>query len=170
MENLNISSAVEKGGIYVVTHRNALGEVVSVDEIHNLVPTEGLRYMNKVLFEKLAASDFYMGLYANNYSPQATDTMATLNSVASEVTAYNEVSRPIYNGVVADGNVSNTASKALFTANGTVTARGAFLSTSSVKGGTAGSLGSLALFSNPKSLTTGDTLTVEYIFASTSST
>jgi len=162
-----MESKIKFGGIYRITHANKDGEIISVDEFKNIVPTEGLGYINNVVFGGAAASSLFIGLYSNNYTPVATDVMGTFLTSASEFTDYSG-SRVQYNPVVAGASVSNTASKAVFTASGNGTVRGAFMSTSSVKNATAGSLISASLFSSAKSLTAGDTLTVEYVFAGSS--
>lgn len=163
MENLKF------GGVYKVTHKNSQGEIISVDEVHNIVPDEGLAYFNSVIFGGSAASSYYLGIYANNYTPVSTDLMSTFLTSASEVVGYSEAARPSYTPVVSGVSVSNTASKAVFTANASATARGAFISTSAVKNGVAGSLITAALFTAPKILSVGDTLTVEYLFTGSSS-
>ncbi len=160
---------VKFGGVYKITHLNSKGEVISFDEVHNLVPNEGLTYFNGVIFGGAAASSHFVGLYANNYAVIPTDTMATFLASASEVTAYDESARQLYNATVDGNEVQNSASKAVFTINADVTARGAFISTSSVKGGTVGTLVTAALFTSPKVLTAGDTLTIEYLFVGSSS-
>ncbi len=163
-----MESKIKFGGIYRITHANKDGEIISVDEFKNIVPTEGLGYINNVVFGGAAASSLYIGLYSNNYTPVSTDVMGTFLTSASEFTTYSEIARVQYNPVVAGASVSNTASKAVFTASASGTVRGAFMSTSSVKNATAGSLISASLFSSAKSLTAGDTLTVEYVFAGSS--
>ncbi len=164
-----MKSSLQFGGTFVATHRNANGEIVSVEEKHNLCPTEGLTYFNNVLFGGAASSSLYVGLYGNNYTPVATDVMSTFIASASEITAYSEVSRPTYVSVVNGVNVSNTASKVVFTFSSAATVRGCMLSTSSVKNGVTGSLVSASLFTSAKPMDIGDTLTVEYLFSSTSS-
>lgn len=156
------------GGIYRITHTNSNGEIISVDEVKNIVPNQGLQFFNNVIFGGQSSSAFYIGLYTNNYTPVASDTMSSFITSASEIIGYNEVTRPVYTAVINTVNVSNTASKATFSVNATATARGAFLSTSSIKNGVAGSLISASLFSSAKALTAGDTLTVEYIFTGSS--
>jgi hypothetical protein len=63
--------------------------------------------------------------------------------------------------------VTNTASKAVFTINGTTTVGGAFLTSGSAKSGTTGTLFSAADFSSPgdRSVVSGDILNVTYSFS-----
>ncbi len=159
---------VKFGGVYKVTHKNKDGQLVSYEEIHNLVPNEGLEYFNSVLFGGVAASQYYVGLYANNYQVLATDTMVTFATSASEITAYDETSRPQFVPEVDLVEVFNTANKAVFTINGSTTARGVFIATTSIKGGNTGKLVSASLFASPRTLASGDTLTIEYLFGGSS--
>jgi len=63
--------------------------------------------------------------------------------------------------------VTNTASKAVFTINGTTTVGGAFLTSNDTKGGTTGTLFSAADFQSPgdRSVVSGDILNVTYTFS-----
>lgn len=160
---------VKFGGVYIITHKNKDGQLISKEEIHNLVPNEGLEYFNTVLFGGAAASSYYVGLYSNNYSVLATDTISTFITNASEVTVYDELTRPQFVPTVSGVEVFNSANKAVFTINDISTARGVFIATSGVKGGTAGKLISASLFASPRSLVAGDTLSVEYLFGGSSS-
>jgi hypothetical protein len=63
--------------------------------------------------------------------------------------------------------ITNSASPAAFTINGTTTVGGAFLISNSTKGGTTGTLFSAADFASPgdRSVANGDTLNVTYTFS-----
>lgn len=163
-----MENKISFGGVYRITHLNKNGEILSVDEIKNIVPNEGLTYINNVVFGGLSASSLYIGLYSNNYTPVATDVMSSFLTSASEFVGYSEAARPQYVSSVSGVSVNNTANKAVFTANASGTVRGAFISTSSIKNGVVGILISASLFTNAKSLTAGDTLTVEYLFTGSS--
>jgi hypothetical protein len=72
--------------------------------------------------------------------------------VGLEVTAYSESNRPTATFAATNANpsvVTNTASKAVFTINGTTTVGGAFLTSNNTKSGTTGTLFSAADFSMP---------------------
>lgn len=156
------------GGKYTVTHANVDGEILSVETVQNICPNEGLTYFNNVLFAGLASSSYYVGLYVNNYTPLDTDVMATFLTTVSEFTTYDETARQLYVPVVSTVNTSNVASKAVFTINATGIVRGVFLSTTSVKGSTAGSLISAKLLAAAKNVAAGDTLSIQYDFTSSS--
>lgn len=159
---------VKFGGVYKITHKNKDGQLISHEEIHNLVPNEGLQYFNNVLFGGLAASQYYVGLYANNYQVLAGDTMVSFSTNASEIIAFDETARPQFVPTVDIVEVFNTPNKAVFTINGSTTARGVFIATSAVKGGNTGVLVSASLFASPRTLVAGDTLTIEYLFGGSS--
>ena len=63
-------------------------------------------------------------------------------------------------GTPAAGSVSNTASKATFSINGTTTIFGAFLTTSNTKSGTAGTLYGVVDFGSSRAVISGDTLEI----------
>jgi hypothetical protein len=87
------------------------------------------------------------------------------------VTAYSEANRPTATLAAATNAnpsvVTNTASKAVFTINGTTTVGGAFLTSNNTKGGSTGTLFSAADFSAPgdRSVVSGDILNVTYTFS-----
>ena len=84
------------------------------------------------------------------------------------MTAYSESTRVAATFAAATNAnpsvVTNTASKAVFSINGTTTVGGAFLTSNSTKGGTTGTLFSAADFGSPgdRSLVSGDVLNVTY--------
>jgi hypothetical protein len=89
----------------------------------------------------------------------------------TEVVAYSQATRPQCNfgtATTADPSViSNTASVAVFSINGTTTVGGAFLTSDNTKSGTTGTLFSAADFQSPgdRSVVSGDTLNVTYQFS-----
>jgi hypothetical protein len=93
-------------------------------------------------------------------------TFAAGNTMAShagwvENTTYSQSTRPAVTfGTVASKSVDNSASKAVFSINGTTTIGGAFMVTVSTKGGTTGVLYGGAAFSADRSVINGDTLNI----------
>jgi hypothetical protein len=89
----------------------------------------------------------------------------------TEVVAYSQATRPACTfgtATTADPSViTNTASPATFSINGTTTVGGAFLTSNSTKSGTTGILFSASDFQSPgdRSVVNGDTLTVTYTFS-----
>jgi hypothetical protein len=91
----------------------------------------------------------------------------------TEVTDYTEATRPAATFAAATNAnpsvVTNTASKAVFSINGTTTVGGAFLTSNNTKSGTTGTLFSAADFQAPgdRSVVSGDVLNVTYQFSLT---
>lgn len=160
-------------GKYVVECFDKDGNLKWVAETPNLVVNVGLQYMaGTALTSTVAITAWYLGLYGAGASnnPSATDTMSS-HGGWTEVTAYSEATRPAATFAAATNAnpsvVTNTASKAVFTINGTTTVGGAFLTSNNTKGGTTGTLFSAADFSSPgdRSVVSGDILNVTYTFS-----
>lgn len=161
------------GGVFTVECRDAEGNLKWTEENHNLVVNGGLKDMNDKYFTGSAyTAAWYIGLYGAGASnnPAATDTMSS-HAGWTEVTAYSQSTRPAASfapSTLADPSViTNSVTPATFSINATTTVGGAFLTTSSTKGGTTGTLFSAADFSSPgdRSVVSGDTITVTYTFS-----
>lgn len=149
------------GWVYTVEHIRG-GRVLSVERVHNLTPTQGLNYLLSVGANAGAqVATWYCGLFEGNYTPVLADTMAAFPAAATESIAYAEATRPEWvEAAPAAGVVTNGASKAVFTVNAAKTFYGGFLSSSAIKGGTAGTLLSAAKFAAPKAMDSGEILRV----------
>jgi hypothetical protein len=139
----------------------------------NLVVNVGLKDMNDKYFTGSAyTAAWYIGLYgaAASNNPAAGDTAAS-HAGWTEVTAYSQATRPqavFAAATTADPSViTNSASPAVYSINGTTTVGGAFLISNSTKGGTTGTLFSAADFQSPgdRSVASGDTINVTYQFS-----
>ena len=132
-------------------------------ESSNIVPAEGIE-ANLFTLERGGTqyAQKYVLLFKNNYTPVSGDTMALFPGagVANEASEYTQATRPLWNIVdPVAGVVTNAASPAVFTFNGTINVYGAALSTNNTKGGTGGKLMSATRFSGtlPKVPNSGDT-------------
>ena len=171
--NTGASETAAATGKYVVECFDKDGNLKWVAESKNLVVNVGLQYMAGVALTSTAQiTSWYLGLYgagASN-SPAAGDTMSS-HAGWTEVTAYSESTRPAATFAAATNAnpsvVTNSASKATFTMNGTTTVGGAFLTSGSAKSGTTGTLFSAADFQSPgdRSVVSGDILTLTYTFS-----
>ncbi len=137
------------------------GKLKWIEEFDNLVTTEGL---NDSLDKHLKGSGYtaawYVGLTASSPSFAAGDTMSS-HAGWTESTTYSNATRPALTlGTVSAGSVDNSASKASFNINGTVTIGGAFVVANSTKGGSSGVLYGGGAFSSNRSMLNGDTLNV----------
>jgi hypothetical protein len=161
------------GGVFTVQCFDKDGQLKWQAQEHNLVVNVGLKDMNEKYFTGSGyTAAWYLGLYgaAASNNPAAGDTMAS-HIGWTEITAYSETTRPQCNfgtSTTADPSViSNSASVAVFSINGTATVGGAFLTNSNTKGGTTGILFSAGDFQAPgdRAVVSGDTLNVTYQFS-----
>ena len=168
-----VSEGLRGGGVFTVTCFDKDGNQKWEAKSHNLVVNVGLQDMNTKYFSGSGyTAAWYIGLYgaASSNNPAASDTMSS-HAGWTEVVAYSQATRPQCNfgtATTADPSViSNTASVAVYSINGTTTVGGAFLTSDNTKGGTSGTLFSAADFQSPgdRSVVSGDTLNVTYQFS-----
>jgi hypothetical protein len=161
------------GGVFTVQCFDKDGQLKWQAQEHNLVVNVGLKDMNEKYFTGSGyTAAWYLGLYgaAASNNPAAGDTMAS-HAGWTEITAYSESTRPqctFGTSTTADPSViSNSASVAVFSVNGTATVGGAFLTSNNTKGGTTGILFSAGDFQAPgdRAVVSGDTLNVTYQFS-----
>lgn len=164
---------LKAGGVFTVKCFDKDGNLKWTEENHNLVVNVGLQDMNNKYFTGSAyTAAWYIGLYgaAASNNPAATDTMSS-HAGWTEVTAYSQATRPAATFAAASSAdpsvITNTASPATYSINGTTTVGGAFLTSDNTKGGTTGILFSASDFQSPgdRSVVSGDTLTVTYTFS-----
>ncbi len=151
-----------EGIVHTEHYRN--GELIGVDDTHNIVVDEGLSHtLSVVIAGGTQITAWYLGIYESNYTPLAADTAATISANAIESTAYSELTRPAFTpGAVVSNSIDNSASRAVFTINAARTMYGVFLISESTKQSTLGTLMSAALFTNARSVIAGDQLFVTY--------
>jgi hypothetical protein len=168
-----LSEGIRGGGVFTVTCFDKDGNQKWEAKSHNLVVNVGLQDMNTKYFSGSSyTAAWYIGLYGASASntPAASDTMSS-HAGWTEVTDYSQATRPqcvFGTATTADPSViSNTASVAVYSINGTTTVGGAFLTSNNTKGGTSGTLFSAADFQSPgdRSVVSGDTLNVTYQFS-----
>jgi hypothetical protein len=164
---------VKAGGVFTVQCFDSEGNLKWVEENHNLVVNVGLKDMNDKYFTGSAyTAGWFIGLYgaAASNDPAAGDTMAS-HAGWTEVTDYTEATRPAATfaaATTADPSViTNSASVAVFSINGTTTVGGAFLTSNSTKGGTTGTLFSASDFATPgdRAVVSGDVINCTYTFS-----
>lgn len=170
-----LSEQLKGGGVFTVTCFDKDGNQKWESKSHNLVVDVGLAAMaDTALGGDTQIASWYIGLYgaAASNNPAASDTMAS-HGGWTEVVAYSQATRPQCNfgaastAVSGTAVISNSASVAVFSINGTTTVGGAFLTSDSTKNGTSGTLFSAADFQVPgdRSVVSGDTLNVTYQFS-----
>jgi hypothetical protein len=167
------NDAVKAGGVFSVQCHDKDGKLKWEASTPNLVVNAGLKDMNDKYFTGATyTAAWFIGLYgaAASNNPAAGDTAAS-HAGWTEVTAYSNATRPAATfaaATTADPSViTNSASPASFSINGTTTVGGAFLISNSTKGGSTGVLFSAADFASPgdRAVVSGDTLTVTYTFS-----
>jgi hypothetical protein len=149
---------------YDVECYDSNGNLKWSDRVYNLVTTAGF---NDILTQYFKGSSYtaawYVGLVDGGSTPtySAADTSSS-HAGWTESTAYSEsVRQTLTLGSASSGSISNTASKAVFSINGTATIAGCFVITDNTKSGTTGTLYGEGNFSGGnKSVASGDTLNV----------
>jgi len=138
---------------------------------HNLVVNTGLDdILDKYWKGSGYTSSHFVGLMDSTPTVAAADTMAS-HAGWTEIQDYTEGTREALTlGAVASQSVDNSASKASYSVNATVTIGGSFITTNSTKGGTTGTLiGAVAFAGGDKSADSGDTLNVTVTLSTSSS-
>jgi hypothetical protein len=163
---------IKTGGIFTYEHVRD-GKIIDTWKEPNIVVDEGLNYALAAAFTGgTTLASWYIGVFKNNYTPQAADVIATFPGigVANEsTTEYNETVRPTWTQAgVSAKTVTNSASPAVFTFNTTVSIYGGFLASSSVKGGLTGKLAAASKFSSVRSMLAADVLNVTYTLTTSS--
>ena len=169
-----VTEGVGAGGVYTLQCFDKDGQLKWEASSANLVVNQGLQDMNTKYFSGSSyTATWFLGLITGPGSGTAIiagDTAAT-HGGWTETSAYSQATRPACTfgtATTADPSViTNSASPATFSINGTVTVAGAFLISNNTKGGTSGTLFSASDFSAPgdRAVVSGDTLTVTYSFS-----
>lgn len=159
------------GGVFNFKCYDKDGNLKWEESTHNLVVNTGLKDMNDKYFSgSTYTAAWYLGLItgpASGTTFAAGDTLGT-HAGWTEDTNYTGNRKAVTFGAATTADpsvISNSASPASFSINGTTTIAGAFLCT--VASGTSGILFSEADFQSPgdRSVVSGDTLTVTYQFS-----
>jgi hypothetical protein len=145
------------------------GRVIDEWEDHNIYLNQGLDHLLSTEFTGGSQiSNWYMAIFAGNYTPTASDTAASLPGNSTEATAYSSSTRVPYSGVEGAQQVTNNAVPATFTFTGSVTIYGAWLTSASAKNSTSGVAAAAAQFSSPKSVVATDQLLLTYAIGASS--
>lgn len=148
---------------YEIECRGPDGQIRWHDSIDNLVPNVGLNeLLDKFWKGSTYTAAFFVGLISASPTVAAADTMSS-HAGWTEVTAFTQGARQsLVLGTVASQSVNSGASPAVFSIDTNATAiGGAFITTSSTKGGSTGILiGAGALTGGNKTLGNGDTLSI----------
>ncbi|MBP7531625.1 MAG: hypothetical protein KA775_07370 [Ottowia sp.] len=161
---------IDRGGM------NALMNGAFIDTLNgedpqlspNLVVNQGLIHVLNTVFAGAAqVTQWYIGLFSGNVTPQPNWTAANVVANATELTGYAPSTRPGFTvAPVSAPSLGNTGSEAnfAFDASGPYIARGAFLISVSNKGSTTGVLMAATRFAADRAgLNSPDELGVRYV-------
>lgn len=150
-------------GDYKVCIYSEDGQLKSIDELKNLIPTEGLLEFLKLINGQSSAGNKYIGLGTATYTPVATETGATVSGNVAEWVGYTESTRPQWIiPSVTTNTIDNSASLAVFTSNSGATLKNVFLISDSTKGGTTGKLFSILSLPSARTLVSGDVIRIQF--------
>lgn len=167
-----LADGIKAAGYYEVVCRDRFGNEKWRDTAKNLVVNAGLNYLlDTGLSGAAQITSWFLGLTDGTPTAAAGDT-ASSHAGWTEVTAYDEAARQAWTEAgAASQSITNSASPAVFTIDTNATVIGGlFLTSLNTKGGTTGTLYSVAAFSaGDKTLDDNDTLTVTYTTSLTAS-
>lgn len=143
------------------------GQLIDSWQVKNILPTAGLSYVVSVAFDGGSQlTDFYVVLL-DDFTVSLSDTYASILSTSNqEIIDYSETTRPVWDATRSASTITNNASKATFTMNGSITdIYGGGLVTDNTKNDNASDsskiLISEAMFDSPKlGIETADVLKV----------
>ena len=163
-EGLLFPKAHVRVGGYFTTEHMRRGKLLSTSIDKNTVVDEGLMSILSVIFNAgVAVPTWYVGIFGGNYTPLSTDTGAVIAVNATESAAYSEAIRQTWVvAAPATNQITNSASKATFTANATTTIYGAFLISTSAISDTLGSLMAASKFAASRPVVALDQLLITY--------
>lgn len=156
-----MQSKANAGFVYRIQVREK-GVLVHDDIARNLIPDEGLAYLQRAaLLAGVQHSEWFMAAFTNNYTPGPGDTAANFPIAAGEFTAYEGSSRPqVVLNEIAAGAVGNLVSPIVMRATEAVTLYGGFITSASGKGASSGVLISAVRFDSPKPMSAGAEITI----------
>jgi len=157
---------IKIGGVFTYSQIRD-GEVIDTWEEPNIVVNEGLNYtLDSAFSAGTPITAWYIGLFKNNYTPQASDVASTFPGigVANEATTeYSQSTRVAWvEAGVTSQVITNTASPAVFTFASPIAIYGAFLASVSTKASTSGKLAAASKFASVRNMLAADVLNVTY--------
>lgn len=155
-------------GIFEIEVKDEQGNLISTSKAENLCVDQGLNRILNVMFNAATQiTTWYCVMFENDYTPVPGNTYAAPGYV--EFVAYNETTRPEYvEATSVAKSITNSANKAVFTANATKTLYGAALvgggTAPATKGDTAGGgvLFCSGRFPTPQPVVNGNVINLTY--------
>lgn len=154
------------GFLYRVEHMGRDGRILSVERVHNLMPTAATNYMlAAALTGGQAVGEWHMGLFGNDRRPLAEDTAASFLAEAGEIDTYEGgVRRRLELSAPENGATNTLAAPNVFEFGARARVLGAFVTSAANIGDAGGLLLSAALFNAPKIIEAGEALRVPAAF------
>jgi hypothetical protein len=123
----NLRHGAKFKGVFDIEVKDKLGNLISKGRAENIIPDAALDNILNVYFHATTQiTAWYCGIFEDNVTPDGDTTYAV--PVFTEWEAYDEGTRPAFTEAAADEqSITNSANKAVFTANATKTLYGAFL-------------------------------------------
>lgn len=152
-------------GKFHIEHFNKAGELIGKYEVPNGIVDVGLNHILETEFNGgTPITSWYIGLVDNaSFSAFANaDTMGSHAGWIETHTTYSQGTRPEWTAGTATGRSITNAATVDFSMTATITVKGIFITSSSTKGGTTGTLWSTAAFASNVTANNGDTLKVTY--------
>lgn len=168
---VGIRDSIRPHGRYHVKHFRE-GRLIDEFEFDNICVTQGLvQMLNSTFAGASQVTNWYLGVFQNNYTPVPTDTAATIVGNAGEFTGYSGGARPGFTPALATStaSITNSASQATFNFTGTATLYGVMLMSGATPGSNSGLLFSASQFPTPKPVASPDSLSITYTLNATSS-
>jgi hypothetical protein len=151
-------------GQFRLIHSDKDGVVKGEYDFPNGIVDVGINHLLETAFNGgTPITAWYIGLINNaGFSAlAAADTMSS-HSGWAEAVGYSGSTRPEWTAGTAAGRAITNSATVDFAINATATIKGIFITSSSTKSGTAGTLWSTAAFSSNASVVSSDTLKITY--------
>lgn len=158
-DNMHLKSGARINGRFDVVVRDKDGNIKQTTEAENLVVNQGLNNMLDITFHGTSQTNpWYVGL-------KDTGTIAAADTLAShagwaEFTSYTGNRKEYQEAAAVNQSITNTANVAIFNADATDSAYGAFLCSAAT--GTSGELFCAADFANVVNVESGDEVEITY--------
>lgn len=139
-----VAALLDPRGVFQLVHRSKDGEILDIEEFHNLVTNQGKNYILDAAFNTTGLTTvtdaWYFAIYTGSYTPAAGSTYAVPGG--TESTAYSQSLRQAWGAGAASAQAVTNASAATITASSgiTVTGIGVVGSLTEQTGGAAGDI------------------------------
>lgn len=151
-------------GKFIVTHLDKEGNVKGEHEFPNGIVTVGINHILETQFRAGTPITSWFVALINNAGFTAIPDADTMSSHSgwTELSAYAAGTRPSWTAGAAAARAMTNSATVDFTMNATNVVKGIFITSSSTKDGTTGTLWSTATFASNASVVNSDVLKITY--------